>query len=89
MVHTSLRRLESHPVSLSALVAGRTRMVARRGAYLQSATTIEDDDMRELNCAVDSIWMVLDMTATPKGLRETKVFISWRDAFTYEFEARL
>ena len=45
--------------------------------------------MRELNCAVDSIWTILDMTITPKGLRETKVFISWRDVIMCEFEARL
>jgi len=31
MVHTSPHRLENHLVSLSALVAGGMRMVARRG----------------------------------------------------------
>ena len=41
MVRTSLRRLKSHPVSLSALVAGRTRTVARRGIL-----TVGDDYRR-------------------------------------------
>ena len=41
MVHTTLRRLKSHLVSLSALVAGRTRIMARWGIF-----TVGDDYRR-------------------------------------------
>jgi hypothetical protein len=50
------------------------------GNDLQSATTIEDEDIRELNCAVDSISIVLDMLAMQGGFSsEIEVIVFVRD----------
>ena len=53
--------------SVSAPAHSKGRIAAGQGLvgrmYSQSATTIEEDDINELNCDVDSIWTVFDMLA--------------------------